>query len=270
MFPEIREMFCSFFTPKPFSEHSRFVIISCLFFFFCFSFSTIQCFFFLHQPLLRYHFCFLSFVLSLLPLSFLYWCFFSSNKFPDIPFSNPTCFNFWLFGSLIVLHIWMLFSGLVFPSLLFLLAFVWFSCGCAFRLFISGVSLLRFFFLCWFLFCFGCFCSYGARVMTKEKKGLLAVLEPFGIGLENPFGSGCSASLSRSCGGPQKQGVKQRDPGFSIKGKMRLPFADGTRASAKLAHLAATDKLRKGRRVGKNHYKDSCLGGKCLLQTSGF
>ena len=32
---------------------------------------------------------------------------------------------------------------------------------------------------------------------------------------------------------------------------MRLPFANGTRECAKLAHFAAMGKLRKGRRVGK-------------------
>ena len=73
-----------------------------------------------------------------------------------------------------------LFSGYVVSFIVLLSVFVWFHCGCPSHLFISGVFLHCFF--CWFLFCFGCVCSSGVRVMTK-KKGLPAVLVLFGAGL---------------------------------------------------------------------------------------
>ena len=51
---------------------------------------------------------------------------------------------------------------------------------------------------------------------------------------------------------------------------MRSPSFNGTRACAKLVHLVETNKLRKGRRVGKKPYKNRGLGGICLLDISGF
>ena len=64
---------------------------------------------------------------------------------------------------------------------------------------------------------------------------------------------------------------------FSIKGKMRLPFANGMRGCAKLAHFVATDKRRKGSRVAKKHCENSGFGQIWLLyiyrlmtQTDGF
>ena len=71
-----------------------------------------------------------SLALSLLPLSFLRFCFVPSNQFPAIPFSNPPCFHFRSFRSSILPFCTLLFSGLAFPSFLFLLVFVWFSCDC--------------------------------------------------------------------------------------------------------------------------------------------
>ena len=47
--------------------------------------------------LLRQHFRFVSLALSLLPVSFTHWRFFPSTNFLISPFSNPTCFLFWLF-----------------------------------------------------------------------------------------------------------------------------------------------------------------------------
>ena len=117
-------MFCLFSPPSPkalIQNHSRFVILSC--FFLLSSISTL----FFHQPLLRYYSCFVSLAWSsLLPLSFLRFCFVPSNQFPAIPFSNPPCFHFRSFRSSIFPLCTLLFSGLAFPFFLFVLVFVWF------------------------------------------------------------------------------------------------------------------------------------------------
>ena len=125
-------MFCSFFLPKAlFRNHSRFVIFSC--FFFCLPFRH----FFVHQPPFEILFLFCFLALSLLPLSFLRFCFVPSNQFPAIPFSNPPCFHFRSFRSSILPLCTLVFSGLAFPSFLFVLVFVWFSSDCCCHLFSS-------------------------------------------------------------------------------------------------------------------------------------
>ena len=81
--------------------------------------------FYVHQPLLRYYSRFVSLALSLLPLSFVRFCFVPSNQFRSIPFSNPPCFHFRSFRSSILPLCTLVFSGLAFPSFLFVLVFVW-------------------------------------------------------------------------------------------------------------------------------------------------
>ena len=108
--------------------------VSCFFFIFCLPFQDrMFLVFFFHQPLVRSR----SRAVSLLYLcchSLLRVCFFPLNIFPDVPFSNPTCFHFGLFGSS-VLHIYFFCSASCFLLCLFLLlVFVWFSCGCCFHL----------------------------------------------------------------------------------------------------------------------------------------
>ena len=49
-------------------------------------------------------------------------------------------------------------------------------------------------------------------------------------------------------------------------GKMRLPFANGTRGCAKLAQKFATEKLSKGRSVATKHYKNSGFGGDMAVE----
>ena len=80
--------------------------------------------FYVHQPLLRYYSRFASLALSLLPLSFLRFCFVPSNQFRSIPFSNPPCFHFRSFRSSILPLCTLVFSGLAFPSFLFVLFFL--------------------------------------------------------------------------------------------------------------------------------------------------
>ena len=151
--PAILEWFFVFFPPKPFFNN-----LLCFSFFCCLFFSSVFPFNIPRSTPFEITLSFCFFALSLLPLFFLHWCFFASNKFPDIPFWNPTRFHFWWFGSSL-LHSWMiLFSGLVFPSFLFfLLVFVFFVVVVVTCVFTFGVSLLRFSF-CSFLFCFGCVC----------------------------------------------------------------------------------------------------------------
>ena len=123
-FRQFERCFARFFPLQAlFQNHSRFVIFSC--FFFCLPFQHSM---FFHQPLLRYYFRFVSLALSLLPLSFLSFCFVPSNQFPAIPFSNPPCFHFRSFRSSILPLCTLLFSGLALPSFLFLLVFVCFLC----------------------------------------------------------------------------------------------------------------------------------------------
>ena len=80
--------------------------------------------FYFHQPLLRYYSHFVSLALSLLRLSFLRFCFVPSNQFRSIPFSNPPCFHFRSFRFCIFPLCTLVFSGLAFPSFLFVLVFV--------------------------------------------------------------------------------------------------------------------------------------------------
>ena len=129
---------------------------------------------FFHQPLLRYYSCFVSLVLSLLPLSFLRFCFVPSNQFLAIPFSNPPCFHFRSFRSSILPLCTLLFSGLAFPSFLFVLVFVWFSSDCCCHLvFITGSCILCFSFCCfWLCKCGeGCF-GFSPRLFKKNILGL--------------------------------------------------------------------------------------------------
>ena len=115
-FLAIRKMFCSFSPPPPqdpFFKTTLSLSFS-LVFLFCLPFRL--CFF-----------CFVSLAWSsLLPLSFLRFCFVPSNQFPAIPFSNPPCFHFRSFRSSILPLCTLLFSGLAFSSFLFVLVFVWF------------------------------------------------------------------------------------------------------------------------------------------------
>ena len=79
--------------------------------------------------------------------------------------------------------------------------------------------------------------------------------------MQYQFGSGCSASFDLGQWSAQKQGVKQQDAFvFSIMGKMRLPFAKGTRGCTKLAPKFATDNLSKGRSMAKKRFKNSGFG----------
>ena len=152
-FPAIREMFLLVSPPpRPFSKTTlglSFSLFSSVFHF------NIVIF---HQPLSRCYFCFVSLALSLLPLSFLRFCFVPSNQFPAIPFSNPPCFHFRSFRSSILPLCTLLFSGLAFPSFLFVLVFVWFSSDCFCHLFfITGSRILCFSFCCLWL----CTCGEG-------------------------------------------------------------------------------------------------------------
>ena len=81
-----------------------------------------------------------------------------SNQFPAIPFSNPPCFHFRSFRSSILPLCTLLFSGLAFPSFLFVLVFVWFSSHCCCHLFfITGSCIFCFSFCCFWL----CKCGEG-------------------------------------------------------------------------------------------------------------
>ena len=136
-------------SPPPkalFQNYSQFVIF--LFFSSVFHFNIVFC----HQPLLRYYYRFVSLVLSLLPLSFLRFCFIPSHQFPAIPFSNPPCFHFRLFRSSILPLCTLLFSGLA-----FLLSF---SCWFLFGLFFLWLLLSPFFITGSCVFCFSSCCFW--------------------------------------------------------------------------------------------------------------
>ena len=166
---------------------------------------------------------------------------FSFNHFHAIPFSNPPCFHFWSFGSSILPVYMILFWGLVFPF--FLLVFVWFSSDCFVSfLFIAGIV-----FIC-FLLSFCGVCCFGFRLWHRKRCFPCSSGGFFRAVVLYQFGSGCSASFDLGQWSAQKQGVKQRDAFlFSIMGRMRLPFANGTRGCAKFA----TENVSKGRSVAK-------------------
>ena len=129
-------MFCSFPPPPPKILFSKPLSV-CHFLWFFSSVFHFDFAFYVHQPLLRYYSRFVSLALSLLPLSFLRFCFVPSNQFRSIPFSNPPCFHFRSFRSSILPLCTLVFSGLAFPSFLFVLVFVWFSSDCCCHLFSS-------------------------------------------------------------------------------------------------------------------------------------
>ena len=131
-------MFCSFFSPKTLFSKTHSVCHFLLFLFSSVFPFNIPCSC-VPQSLFRQYSRCVSLALSLLHLSFLCFCFFPSNHFPAIPFSNPPCFHFLSFGSSILPVYMILFSGLVFPSLFFLLVFVWSSSDCCHLSFLAGV-----------------------------------------------------------------------------------------------------------------------------------
>ena len=104
--------------------------------------------FFVSSTPLSYYSRFVSLVFSLLPLSFLRFCFVPSNQFPAIPCSNPPCFHFWSFRSSIIPLCTLWFSGLTFPTFS-----CWYLCGflviVVVAFFITGNFILS--------LCFGCF-----------------------------------------------------------------------------------------------------------------
>ena len=214
----------------------------------------------LHQHLMRSHSRFHFLLYLSYPFPFLWLFFFPWKKFPDIPFSNPTCFHIWLFDSS-VLHMWFLcLFMLVFPSLFVII--VGFCLVCS-----SLMFPLYFNFWC-FLLCFSfrlLFVRFLLRLLFWFRlydigKRCFPCSSGVFVGLvENQFGSGCSAGLSWSCG-VRKNKELNNGMCFSIEDQMRLPFANGTRVCAKFAHFVATDKLRKGRRVGKKHHTNSGFG----------
>ena len=128
---------------------------------------------------------------------------------------------------------------------------------------ISGVYFLCYSVgFCWF--------SVASVVLVSEyhigKRSFPCGSGVFSGGSAIPIGVRMFCYLDLEQSSPQEQGVKQQDAFFSIKGKMRLPFANGTRGFAKLAHFVATDKLRKERSAAPKHYKNSGFGGNWRVQ----
>ena len=156
-------MFCSFPPPPKILFSKPLSVCHFLWFFssvFHFDFA-----FYVHQPLLRYYSRFVSLALSLLPLSFVRFCFVPSNQFRSIPFSNPPCFHFRSFRSSILPLCTLVFSGLAFPSFLFVLVFVWLLS----LFFITGSCIFGFSFCCFWLCKFGegCF-GFSPRLFFQN------------------------------------------------------------------------------------------------------
>ena len=146
----------------------------------------------------------------------------------------------WLFCSPCLIFI---FSCLAFPSLFvsLFLSHLSFHLWCFSSLFFFRLFFVK---LC-------CVCCFGFRLWHR-KRCFPCHSGVFGGLLENQFGSGCSASLSWGCGVCKNKELNNGTRVFQLRVRC-------------VCLLIATDKLRKGRRLGQKHCKNRGFGGIWLL-----